>query len=391
MAETMTGLFGPSPYDVEQQRMAQLDRSASDFSQMNATQRGIAGMYKGAGMLAGAGAKAMGMVDPAVENANRMRQAAQGVDTSTPEGLMEYASKIQQFNPEMAAKAVVMARDMKSKAAAAVLDTRKADLAERRFEEGELQRDADRKQATADKLAAQIKIEADKLEQKERDGKRDDATRQMIANMSSAWKMATLEARTANATAKANTLTAEKPLTADQRMKWERKKGEDIGTLQAVETELNNMISQATALKSHPGLPGATGASGYLYSRPGGDAAKAEALLEEFKASTSGAGLEKVRMGGGIGAMTVQEWPLVEKMIANIDPVKLGLKGTQDAIDKVINKMTAMVSVAQKRYGAIHNESAPGEMDGEPPTASTPSPGGATPATQRNFKVLGKE
>lgn len=380
MAETMSGLFGPSPYEVEQQRRTQMNTDATNFANMNATQRGVMGMYKGAGMLAGAGAEAMGMVDPAVDNAKKTFAAAQGIDTSTPEGLMEFAQKIQTFAPEKAAQAVAMARKMKADAAAAMLDTRKADLAERRFEEGELQRDADRKQTNADKLEAQLKMSADKLAQDEREGKRDDERRREIARMENTWRLAVLEARTAAAAAK-SAGSGEKPLTADQRMKWERKKGEDIGTLQAVETELDNMVTQATALKKHPGLPGATGMSGYLYSKPGGDSATAEALLDEFKASTSAAGLEKVRMGGGIGAMTVQEWPLVERMIANIDPKKLGLKGTQDAIDKVINKMKAMSSVAKKRYQAIHGESAPGEMDGETPPP--PADGTKPPAKPR--------
>lgn len=381
MAETMSGLFGPSPYEVEQQRRTQMGTDATNFANMNATQRGVMGMYKGAGMLAGAGAEAMGMVDPAVANAQAMRQAAQGVDTGTPEGLMEFAQKIQTFAPEKAAQAVAMARKMKADAAAAALAQNKDDRAQQKLEEVDKQRmenDYNIKLATLEATKQRDREMAESraatTEQREAASKRADATDRYIAGLTAEMRRLGLEAKTSAAAAKS--ATGEKPLTADQRMKWERKKGEDIGTLQAVETELDNMVTQATALKKHPGLPGATGMSGYLYSKPGGDSATAEALLDEFKASTSAAGLEKVRMGGGIGAMTVQEWPLVERMIANIDPKKLGLKGTQDAIDKVINKMKAMSSVAKKRYQAIHGESAPGEMDGEtpPPPADNAKP-----------------
>jgi len=140
MAETMSGLFGPSPYEVEQQRRTQMNTDASNFANMNATQRGVMGMFKGAGMLAGAGAEAVGMVDPAVENARSLQQAAQGADTSTPEGLMQYADKIRHFAPAKAAQAVVMAREMKAKQEAAMLASRKEDRAQQKLEEVDKQR-----------------------------------------------------------------------------------------------------------------------------------------------------------------------------------------------------------------------------------------------------------
>lgn len=41
--------------------------------------------------------------------------------------------------------------------------------------------------------------------------------------------------------------------------------------------------------------------------------------IDSFKSTLKSAGLELMRQGGAIGQMTVQEWPIVEQMIASID------------------------------------------------------------------------
>lgn len=43
--------------------------------------------------------------------------------------------------------------------------------------------------------------------------------------------------------------------------------------------------------------------------------------IESFKSDLKQAGLELMRQGGSIGQMTEKEWPIVEQMIASIDPV----------------------------------------------------------------------
>ncbi len=95
MVEKMTGLFGPSPYEVQQARNQQMNTSAENFAQMNATQRGVMGMYKGGAGLAGMGAGMMGMVDPAVANAQRTEQimGQGGSDLSSSAGLLAKAEE----------------------------------------------------------------------------------------------------------------------------------------------------------------------------------------------------------------------------------------------------------------------------------------------------------
>ena len=116
MAETMSGLFGPSPYEVEQQRRTQMGTDATNFANMNATQRGVMGMYKGAGMLAGAGAEAMGMVDPAIQKAQQDQSIQSQIDHTTAEGLMKGAQLFQTAgNAQMATRYVQAAEAMRDK------------------------------------------------------------------------------------------------------------------------------------------------------------------------------------------------------------------------------------------------------------------------------------
>lgn len=123
----MSGLFGPSPYEIEQQRLAQANQNAVDYSRMNATQRGVMGLYQAGGMFGNMGAKAFGGADPAVQNAQASYEAMKSIDTSTPEGLMQYAAKIKEYDPNKATQAVMMARKMQAEAAKAAQEKSLAD------------------------------------------------------------------------------------------------------------------------------------------------------------------------------------------------------------------------------------------------------------------------
>ena len=94
MAQEMTGLFGPYPYEIQQQRNASMNDFATQMSRMNASERGTYALSKGGGMLGGMAANAMGMVDPAVELAKRNQQELAGLDTQTPESILKTAQQV---------------------------------------------------------------------------------------------------------------------------------------------------------------------------------------------------------------------------------------------------------------------------------------------------------
>lgn len=140
MMADMTGLFGPSPYEIEQQRLTQASQNAFDYSKMNATQRGVMGLYQAGGMMGDMGAKVFGGVDPRVQAAQASYDAMKAVDTSTPEGLLQYAAKIKEYDPAKATQAVMMARKMQAEAVDQKLKQQKEDRAQQKLEEVDMQR-----------------------------------------------------------------------------------------------------------------------------------------------------------------------------------------------------------------------------------------------------------
>ena len=68
--DIVQSLFGPDPYQVQQQQQDALRQSAQAYANMTPFQRATAGMYEAGGQLAGAAAEGLfGMVNPAVAKA----------------------------------------------------------------------------------------------------------------------------------------------------------------------------------------------------------------------------------------------------------------------------------------------------------------------------------
>lgn len=113
MANDMMGLFGPTPEELQQQRMAGLRNDAVSYAKMDPFQQATAGIYQGAGMLTDVGARALGGVNPQEQMATQAKSAVQGLDTSTYEGLMEGARRLMNVNPALAQRWVQEARKVK--------------------------------------------------------------------------------------------------------------------------------------------------------------------------------------------------------------------------------------------------------------------------------------
>jgi hypothetical protein len=95
MENIVESLFGLTPFQVQQQQNAGLNQAADHYASQDPFQRATGGMFRAGGMLGGAGAQAMGMVNPQMEQA-KLTEAmmASGGDLSTSQGLM---AKSQQF------------------------------------------------------------------------------------------------------------------------------------------------------------------------------------------------------------------------------------------------------------------------------------------------------
>jgi hypothetical protein len=103
MANPYAGLLnlGLSP----EQAQAEVDRQrALQFANLNPQQRMAAGIYGGLTQVS----RALGAKDPMLEQASQMRAMAQQFDTTTAEGLMQYAQALQQSGNIQAAQAAAM-------------------------------------------------------------------------------------------------------------------------------------------------------------------------------------------------------------------------------------------------------------------------------------------
>lgn len=88
-----------------EQAQAEVDRQrAIQFANMNPQTQLAAGLYQG---ITGIG-RALGAKDPMLEQASQMRELAQQFDTTTAEGLMQYAQALQRSGNMQAAQAAAM-------------------------------------------------------------------------------------------------------------------------------------------------------------------------------------------------------------------------------------------------------------------------------------------
>ncbi len=118
MATTNPSLFGMLGDEAAMQR--QLDeQKAMQFANMTQGQR-LASMGYRAGAGLGRGVASLfgeDIVDPAVRQASQIRQLASQFDTTTPEGMMQFARAVKDINPNMASQAAQQAQAMSLTAA----------------------------------------------------------------------------------------------------------------------------------------------------------------------------------------------------------------------------------------------------------------------------------
>jgi len=109
--DIVSGLFGMSPFQVEQKQQQQINQNAAQFAQMPAVQRGVMGLYQGGAGLANAGAGLLGMENMEVQEARKREQALSGLDISSPESIMQRAQQI--ADPRLKMQLFMLAEKMR--------------------------------------------------------------------------------------------------------------------------------------------------------------------------------------------------------------------------------------------------------------------------------------
>ena len=107
------GLFGGMGTPEEMQRQL-VEQKALQFANMSPQQQTSYNIFKNTSNLGRGLAGAMGVdiQDPAMKQASMLRQLASQFDTGTVDGMKQYAAALQGVNPEMANRAMAMAREM---------------------------------------------------------------------------------------------------------------------------------------------------------------------------------------------------------------------------------------------------------------------------------------
>jgi len=329
------GLFGPSPAEVQQMQNQAMMQRAQQFAQLAPQERAAASMYKAGGMLAGPVGGMLGMENPAIAQAKRMEQVmGQGGDIGTSEGLLAKAEQFRQAGDIRTATALLMkGKEMQRQEQAAALAGRKQDFQENQQYDLKLMQLAQMGEA-AKQRSEDTRMS---IEQRREAAREANAIRMEIARLAASSKQGA------------------GGMTPAQAFKQKQAESKSNAAITAAQTRYDTILEDAEKLKTHPGLPRATGVAGNLWSMPGGKAAEAETLIDEFRNKVKLVGLELSRQGGGIGQVTEAEWKILEGMVANIDPKKLGLKGTQEQIDKVVARMAQALENVKSTHSSTYD------------------------------------
>lgn len=292
--DIVQGLFGLTPEQVMAQRNQALAARAQAYGAADPLANAKAQMYQLGGKLP----SMFGVVPEDVKRAQQMQQMGAGVNYRDPQSIYQAAQRASDAgNPEVATRLVQYGRQIEEEQAA------------NKFKEAQAQ------QMIASSASKQDGRKTS-WQEYESGGKKykslvDNDTGEVIKTIG------------------VSSIVDSKP--------------SKVGTSKGAYVDLDSAIKLAEQIKTHPGLSGATGINAIFPSAPeskytSGNARKAEALIKEFGGTVKMLGMAMIRQGGSIGQMTEKEWPIVEQMVANIDPAA-GEQFVKEQIDKVIEKI----------------------------------------------------
>jgi hypothetical protein len=115
--DIVSGIFGLTPYEVQQQQQNALNQQAADYASRSLMQRGDMALYQGGAGLANLGAGMFGMQNPAIAQAQAREAAIQGVDFNDPKAIYARAQQVQ--DPRVKIGLIQLAQGIEAKKAEA--------------------------------------------------------------------------------------------------------------------------------------------------------------------------------------------------------------------------------------------------------------------------------
>ena len=324
-----------------EQAQAEVDRQrAMQFANMNPQSRIAAGIYGGLTQAS----RALGARDPMLEQASQLRQLAQQFDTTTAEGMMQYANALRQVNPQAAQQAAMQAQQMMQTETKTALVRQQAvreeakNVRDVRLQEElaalpEGASDDDvlnvvRKYGSPDKILASIerkaasKAAADAKAQVERE-KIEAAKEREREKIEARKELATLVGSQRNAVTDLqrqllqDKVDAQRQKVADLEDKKKVAQSNEEAKAQNVIGIIDNVLPKISGLNT-------AGVAGKALSFvPGSDAYDVARNIETIKANIGFKELSDMRQasptGGALGQVAVQELNFLQAAISNLD------------------------------------------------------------------------
>jgi NADH dehydrogenase/NADH:ubiquinone oxidoreductase subunit G len=310
------------------------------FANMNPQSRIAAGIYGGLTQAS----RALGSRDPMLEQASQLRQLAQQFDTTTAEGMMQYANALRQVNPQAAQQAAMQAQQMMQTETKTALVRQQAvreeakNVRDVRLQEElaalpEGASDDDvlnvvRKYGSPDKILASIerkaasKAAADAKAQVERE-KIEAAKEREREKIEARKELATLVGSQRNAVTDLqrqllqDKVDAQRQKVADLEDKKKVAQSNEEAKAQNVIGIIDNVLPKISGLNT-------AGVAGKALSFvPGSDAYDVARNIETIKANIGFKELSDMRQasptGGALGQVAVQELNFLQAAISNLD------------------------------------------------------------------------
>ena len=156
-----------------------------------------------------------------------------------------------------------------------------------------------------------------------------------------------------------------------QEVRFRKDLATDYTMVTATAQATQDLIDSITDVKNSPGLAGATGIPGALYSLPNSQAAAAQTNLANLKGKVTLLGKTLASTEGKIGPMAIQEWTIVRDMVAALDTaVSKGEKITLDEIGKIEFAAKNVAKRVQNKFEGQYGD----ELSNYPQFATVPEP-----------------
>ena len=180
-----------------------------------------------------------------------------------------------------------------------------------------------------------------------------------------------------------------KPLTEAQIIKLRTDVGNDYKNASTALSQINDLLTSATAVKTSPGLSAATGFTGMLPSFPEGAAAQAETRLANLRGKVTALGKATAAMSGAIGSIANQEWKILADQIAVLNEIK----GKGPLLEQ-ITSLEEQAKGAAARIRDVYEKTRADDFERFPQFRDLPQPqgkkdsGALTPAEQAELDQL---